>query len=174
MTAEQQDRTLDVLLIEDNPGDARLIEFMLREASETAVRLAARAEPPHRQHRAPGAIVVRRGPARPLAARWPGGAATFERLHAAAPDVPVVVLSGLSDETVAVQAVAAGAQDYLVPKRARRWRHPAARPALRGRAPARRTGAPPPPRPRAGRPRPEAERLASERAAILGGIADGC
>jgi signal transduction histidine kinase len=39
---------------------------------------------------------------------------TFETVHAAAPDVPVVVLSGLDDQGLAVRAVQEGAQDYLV------------------------------------------------------------
>jgi ActR/RegA family two-component response regulator len=39
---------------------------------------------------------------------------TFRALHSAFPRVPVVVLTGLADQTVAVQAVDAGAQDYLV------------------------------------------------------------
>ena len=38
----------------------------------------------------------------------------LERLRTAAPDVPIVVLSGLADETTALRAVSAGAQDYLV------------------------------------------------------------
>src|SRR5204862_2775465 len=36
------------------------------------------------------------------------------QLRAAAPDVPIVILSGLQDELLAVKAVQEGAQDYLI------------------------------------------------------------
>ena len=39
---------------------------------------------------------------------------TFARVHAQAPDLPIVVVTGSNDEMLAVQAVQAGAQDYLV------------------------------------------------------------
>ena len=42
------------------------------------------------------------------------GLDTFVQLHARAPQVPIIVLSGLNDTTVAVQAVHQGAQDYLI------------------------------------------------------------
>ena len=42
------------------------------------------------------------------------GLETFFAMYAQANDVPIVVLTGLSDETSAVKAVQAGAQDYLV------------------------------------------------------------
>ena len=42
------------------------------------------------------------------------GLETFFTMHAQARDVPIVVLSGYSDESTAVRAVQAGAQDYLV------------------------------------------------------------
>ncbi len=42
------------------------------------------------------------------------GRVTFERVRAAAPGVPIIVLSGLDDETLAVETVRMGAQDYLV------------------------------------------------------------
>ena len=42
------------------------------------------------------------------------GLATFTRLHAQAPEIPVVVLSGMHDEDLAAVAVQAGGQDYLV------------------------------------------------------------
>lgn len=42
------------------------------------------------------------------------GLDTFIRLYMQAPDVPIVVLTGLDDEATATQAVQAGAQDYLV------------------------------------------------------------
>ena len=39
---------------------------------------------------------------------------TFKRAHAAAPQVPIIVMSGLDDEKIAIQTVQEGAQDYLV------------------------------------------------------------
>jgi len=42
------------------------------------------------------------------------GLDTFARVYAQAPQVPIVVLTGLDDETLAVKAVQEGAQDYLI------------------------------------------------------------
>src|SRR5205085_8168600 len=42
------------------------------------------------------------------------GLSTFGQLHSRAPHVPIIVLSGLNDTTMAVQAVHEGAQDFLV------------------------------------------------------------
>ena len=42
------------------------------------------------------------------------GLETFAKIHAQAPDVPVVVLTGEDDETLGASAVENGAQDYLV------------------------------------------------------------
>jgi signal transduction histidine kinase len=42
------------------------------------------------------------------------GLETVERMLEAAPDAPIFVLTGLDDQTTALQAVHAGAQDYLV------------------------------------------------------------
>jgi Flp pilus assembly CpaE family ATPase len=39
---------------------------------------------------------------------------TFHRLHAQSPNLPIVILSGLDDESQAILAVSQGAQDYLV------------------------------------------------------------
>ena len=44
------------------------------------------------------------------------GEATFERLHAEIPEIPVVVLTGEFDEDTGPRTVAKGAQDYLVKK----------------------------------------------------------
>ena len=46
------------------------------------------------------------------------GVEAVQALQAAAPDVPIVVLSGLDDEQVALEAMHAGPQDYLVKQRA--------------------------------------------------------
>jgi diguanylate cyclase (GGDEF)-like protein/PAS domain S-box-containing protein len=43
------------------------------------------------------------------------GIETFDKLYAAAPDVPILILGGNAHEALAKQAVAHGAQDYLLP-----------------------------------------------------------
>ena len=45
------------------------------------------------------------------------GLDTFRAIHSAAHEVPVIILSGIDDETTAVNAVHAGAEDYLVKDR---------------------------------------------------------
>ncbi|MBI5954825.1 MAG: PAS domain S-box protein [Chloroflexi bacterium] len=42
------------------------------------------------------------------------GLETFTRVHAEYPDIPVIILSGAADELLALQAMQAGAQDYLI------------------------------------------------------------
>ena len=42
------------------------------------------------------------------------GLETFTKVHQLAPKLPIVILSGLADEEIALQAVREGAQDYLV------------------------------------------------------------
>ncbi|MGC8602767.1 MAG: response regulator [Desulfomonilaceae bacterium] len=41
------------------------------------------------------------------------GIETFQHVHGNSPDIPVVILTGLDDSNVALQAVSEGAQDYL-------------------------------------------------------------
>jgi serine phosphatase RsbU (regulator of sigma subunit) len=98
-----------VLLIEDDDGDALLVEELLLEAGApvTTVRVRSLAEaipPPGRI----GCVLLDLGlpDANGLdGVRW---------LHEQLPSVAVVVLTGLADEHVAVAAVGAGAQDYLL------------------------------------------------------------
>jgi DNA-binding response OmpR family regulator len=42
------------------------------------------------------------------------GLDTFNKVNSQAPDVPIIVISALDNETIAKEAVQAGAQDYLV------------------------------------------------------------
>jgi diguanylate cyclase (GGDEF)-like protein/PAS domain S-box-containing protein len=101
-----------LLLVEDNPGDARLLREMLNEQDrhktdlihvesmgEAEKRLAARTF---------DAILLDLG--LPDAA----GLEAVRRAHAAAPRVPLVVLTGLDDESLAAKALQKGAQDYLI------------------------------------------------------------
>ena len=100
-----------VLLVEDNPGDRRLVAEMLRDGGDETVLTAfgrlAEAEPPVARGLADLVLLD-------LSLPDADGLDGLRRLRAAAPEVPVVVLSGLSDEQVALEAVQAGAQDYLM------------------------------------------------------------
>ena len=99
------------LLIEDNAEDVRLITELLADAEgfttqlETTDRLPAALE---RLSRSGIDLVL-------LDLGLPDcqGLDTFDRLHAQAPNVPVIVLTGLEDEALALRAIRLGAQDYL-------------------------------------------------------------
>jgi len=100
-----------VLLVEDNPGDARLIQELLAEAAarfelETVTRLSAALE---RLSAGNFQLVMV-----DLSLPDSHGIDTFHRVAAHAPAVPLIVLSGLDDEALALQTVQEGAQDYLV------------------------------------------------------------
>src|SRR6202163_515572 len=101
-----------VLLVEDNPGDARLLREMFNEHGShntelTHVECMSEAE----KHLAEGAVdIILLDLGLPDAQ----GLGAVRRAHAAAPGVPLVVLTGLDDETLAAQALQEGAQDYLV------------------------------------------------------------
>jgi diguanylate cyclase (GGDEF)-like protein/PAS domain S-box-containing protein len=101
-----------LLLVEDNAGDARLLREMLREQEShdievTRVDCMSAAE----THLARQAVdIILLDPGLPDAQ----GLQSVQRAHAAAPGVPLVVLTGLDDESVAIQALQEGAQDYLI------------------------------------------------------------
>ncbi|HMJ16439.1 MAG TPA: response regulator, partial [Polyangiaceae bacterium] len=101
-----------LLLIEDNPGDARLLREMLGElgshnAIVTHVQRMSEAE----QHLALHAFdVILLDPGLPDSQ----GLESIRRAHAAAPNVPLVVLTVLDDDSLAVHALREGAQHYLV------------------------------------------------------------
>jgi sigma-B regulation protein RsbU (phosphoserine phosphatase) len=101
-----------VLLIEDNPGDARLIQLMLSgEGGELFdIEQVERLEPGLQRVAAGGIGVVLLDLSLPDS----HGLDTFTQLHARAPHLPIIVLSGLNDTTIAVSAVHEGAQDYLI------------------------------------------------------------
>src|SRR5579864_5418605 len=101
-----------VLLVEDNPGDARLLVELLRETEAGRLKL----EQVDRLNTALERLSRERFDLVLLDLSLPDeqGLNTLVRAHACAPKVPIVVLTGLDDEGLAVKAVRAGAQDYLV------------------------------------------------------------
>ena len=101
-----------VLLIEDNPGDSRLITEMLSEVKGFSFDLKyATSLSKGIKSLIEGefdVVLLDLGLSDSL------GLETFSKIYAHAWDVPIVVLSGLDDEEVAVKAMQTGAQDYLV------------------------------------------------------------
>ena len=104
-------RAIKTLLIEDNPGDSRLIREMLSEAKEVSfdLKYAERLQAGLDQLGQGGIDVVLLDLGLPDSQ----GLETLDRTYALAPEVPIVVLTGLDDDTLGVQAVNRGAQDYL-------------------------------------------------------------
>lgn len=101
-----------VLLIEDNPGDARLVRAMLDEAAGFSFDLTVArnlAEGLDRLRRSPPDVVL-------LDMLLPDsrGFETFERVSRADPRAPVIALTNLADEALGAAAVRNGAQDYLL------------------------------------------------------------
>ncbi len=115
---------LTVLLIEDNPGDARLFEEMLRETSELSMRTDAagpdadslrlrhetRLEPGLELLDSTAVDLVLLDLNLPDSTGLDTLAAVIEETER----LPIVVLTGLDDRDVGVQAIEQGAQDYLV------------------------------------------------------------
>ena len=110
MKSEEPGR--NVLLIEDNPGDARLIREMLAEEPAVPFRLS------HADRLARGLEVLARKDTEvvllDLSLPDSHGLDTFTKVFAHSPKVPIIVLSGNDDQTLALYAVKSGAQDYLV------------------------------------------------------------
>jgi hypothetical protein len=100
-----------VLLVEDNAGDARLIRESLIDSSnagfevENVDRLSSALD-----RLGDGGIdAVLLDLALPDSQGW----ATFDSIRAHAPTLPVIVLTGLGDEALALKMVQKGAQDYV-------------------------------------------------------------
>ena len=99
-----------ILLIEDNPGDADLVRLRLIESkSDVQVNCVPRLSDALACLEATTPAVVL------LDLNLPDshGAETFRRIMQKAPNVPVVILSGSDDKTLAIKAVHHGVQDYL-------------------------------------------------------------
>lgn len=102
---------LPVLLVEDEPGDARLVRELLREAEpryvmDTAASLAA----------ALAQLAQKRYAAVLLDLGLPDsqGLQTLRAVLQSAGPMPLVVLSGRDDESLAIRSIQLGAQDYVV------------------------------------------------------------
>jgi two-component system, cell cycle response regulator len=112
MEKQMFDKSVRILLVEDNAGDARIFKEALTQARISKFELV------HQEtlgqaliylaKESPDVIVLDMG--LPDAR----GMEVVQRVRATASSVPLVVLTGLNDETLAVQALHEGAQDYLI------------------------------------------------------------
>ncbi len=107
-----KEKLIRVLLVEDNPGDARLMKEYLSEPEYRVFELTHK----ERLSQALECLEKERFDVilLDLMLSDSKGYDTFIRIYNQAAEVPVVVLSGLYDETMAIKAVHEGAQDYLV------------------------------------------------------------
>ena len=104
--------TLHILLVEDNPGDARLIRELLHDSNRHDFDLACAADLASAQEQLAAHtfdVVLL-----DLSLPDSGGLNTLTAARAHAPSTPIVILTGLDDEATAMRALGAGAQDYMV------------------------------------------------------------
>ncbi|MGB5079927.1 MAG: EAL domain-containing protein [Burkholderiales bacterium] len=106
------ENSANVLLIEDNPGDARLIREMLAEDPPAPFRLSC----VDRLSRGleflssddVGLVLL------DLSLPDSHGLETFAKVYSHSPKTPIIVLTGIDDQALALTAVKTGAQDFLV------------------------------------------------------------
>ena len=101
-----------VLLVEDNPEHAELALYALRKAREAAFQVVHVDQLTTALARlALGGIDVALVD---LSLPDSSGMETFDAIRAAAPDVPIVVFTGMGDEKLVLEMLHRGAQDYLL------------------------------------------------------------
>jgi two-component sensor histidine kinase/CheY-like chemotaxis protein len=104
-------KPIKVLLVEDNPGDARLIAEMLADAGQPRFRLTCvdRLGEALQRLTQDGFDLILLDLSLPDAQ----GLDTFRQVYEHTPHAPIVLLTGLDDQHLAVRAVRQGAQDFL-------------------------------------------------------------
>ena len=110
--------TLTVLLVEDSRVDAQVAVRLLRQTSpsSTVIHASRLAEALEYLEESSVDVVLL-----DLALPDSRGLGTLDRVHEAAPHVPIVVFTGQQDENLGVEAVRRGAQDYIEKGRLEDW-----------------------------------------------------
>src|ERR1700692_1254193 len=107
-----KEKALQVLVVEDNAGDVRLLREMFGKEKPGSFELT------HLLRMSEAVIHLAKGGVDIvlLDMGLPDGHGldTVRRARAVAPDVPLIVLTGLDDEALAAEAMKEGAQDYLI------------------------------------------------------------
>lgn len=106
------DEKVEILLFEDNPGDAGLIEEMLEEFADFPYELK------NTETLKEGLDYLKERPydviLSDLGLPDSDGIDTFLEIHARNSQIPIIILTAVKDEKIGIDAVKRGAQDYLV------------------------------------------------------------
>jgi DNA-binding NtrC family response regulator len=105
-------QSIKVLYVEDNPGDARLIQEMLKRGGYFRFELSSvdrLAEAVKRLEEEAFDVILL-----DLGLPDSQGLETLKRVRHKVPKLPIVVITGLADDTLGMEAVREGAQDYLI------------------------------------------------------------
>src|SRR5580704_14460030 len=109
---ETKTKPVKLLLVEDNPDDVFFLRAMLKGVSGTTFEIYPFESLTSGMERlAQGGIDII---LLDLSLPDSSGLDTFRKIKARARDIPIIILSGSDDEMLAVTAVHAGAEDYLV------------------------------------------------------------
>ena len=103
---------INILLVEDNPGDARLLDVYLKETFSTSFALIttdllSKGLDLLDSHKFDVIILD-------LSLPDSSGLNTFKTVNVHSPQTPVIVLTGYEDESIGINALKLGAQDFLV------------------------------------------------------------
>jgi len=105
-------KPIKVLLVEDNPGDARLVRETLAESTSPRFQLTHVEALNDAKHRLESeqfdAVLL------DLMLKDSPRLGTLMEIHGQASNVPVVVLTGLEDDVVGLWVLSEGAEDYLI------------------------------------------------------------
>lgn len=108
----KHNRLAALLVVEDNPGDARLLREMFNAPGEDRTKVihveSLRAAEQHLAEHDVDIVLL------DLGLPDAQGLEAVRRAHAAAPHTALVVVTGNDDELLALQALQEGAQDYLI------------------------------------------------------------
>lgn len=114
-----EEKPVNVLVVEDSPTDALLLREALTDERSMQFQTAhaeTLEEALHRLQEQPFDLILL-----DLGLPDSQGLETFARMHNHVPQIPIIVLTGLDDDTLAIQAVKEGAQDFLTKGRVDRY-----------------------------------------------------
>lgn len=103
---------IKVLIVEDNPADSRIMDELLTESEEAVfeVEVADRLSVALERLSTESVDVILLDLGLPDS----HGLDTFSEMNSSSPRIPIIVLTGMDDHNLAIEAVRIGAQDYLV------------------------------------------------------------